>query len=329
MCKNTMDKQYIENRITGDVKPSKSQSYNKSTIKDKVKESSGITIITLVVTILIIIILAGVTINATLGDDGLLRQAQLAKDMAENSTLTESEKMNKLAQEYANMMAEDDEVEQPKGLSAAEIKADAANTYGDEVIGYTETGRSGKSDLVETWRIFYADENNIYLIADDYIEPADAPNGKGGRPVSSSGSRYIGFRNVVNDYAGGSDIGLSNPAREWLDTYLDSSYGTSTNNNMKAVAYLMDTNVWSSYYGDGENNAEYAIGGPTLEMFCASYSDTHNPGLDCNSVTSNGYQIKLSTSSSYTTYVIGCLWDNKNVVFFQLKIRVYNTVCKI
>ena len=229
------------------------------------------------------------TINATLGDDGLLRQAQLAKDMAENSTLTESEKMNKLAQEYANMMAEDEEIEQPKGLSAAEIKADAAN------------------NLVETWRIFYADENNIYLIADDYIEPADAPNGKGGRPVSSSGSRYIGFRNVVNDYAGGSDIGLSNPAREWLDTYLDSSYGTSTNNNMKAVAYLMDTNVWSSYYGDGENNAEYAIGGPTLEMFCASYSDTHNPGLDCNSVTSNGYQIKLSTSSSYTTYVIGCL----------------------
>ena len=92
-----------------------------------VRNNSGITIITLAVTILIIIILAGVTINAALGDDGLLRQAEQAKDMAENSTLTESEKMNQLAQEYANMMAEDEEIEQPKGLSAAEIKADAAN----------------------------------------------------------------------------------------------------------------------------------------------------------------------------------------------------------
>ena len=48
-----------------------------------VRNNSGITIITLAVTILIIIILAGVTINAALGDDGLLRQAEQAKDMAD------------------------------------------------------------------------------------------------------------------------------------------------------------------------------------------------------------------------------------------------------
>ncbi len=277
-----------------------------------VRNNSGITIITLAVTILIIIILAGVTINAALGDDGLLRQAEQAKDMAENSTLTESEKMNQLAQEYANMMAEDEEIEQPKGLSAAEIKADAANTYGDEVIGYNETRNS-----VETWRIFYADENNVYLIADDYIEPADAPNGKGGTPISSLGRRWIGFTNVVNDYTGGSDIGASNSARKWLDTYLDSSYGTSENNNMKAVAYLMDTNVWSSYYGDRGENAEYAIGGPTLEMFCASYQDTHpSRYLQCDSVNQYGYQIKWS-DGSYGISVSGLIQDELNGIYIN------------
>ena len=46
--------------------------------KIRLKDNRGITIITLAVTILIIIILAGVTINAALGDDGLLRQAQQA-----------------------------------------------------------------------------------------------------------------------------------------------------------------------------------------------------------------------------------------------------------
>src|SRR5699024_2240138 len=44
------------------------------------------------------------------------------------------------------------------GLSAADIKADATNTYGAEVKGYSCT-----SNGVTKWRIFYADESNIYL----------------------------------------------------------------------------------------------------------------------------------------------------------------------
>lgn len=312
MCKNTMDKQYIENRITGDVKPSKSQSYNKSTIKDKVKESSGITIITLVVTILIIIILAGVTINATLGDDGLLRQAQLAKDMAENSTLTESEKMNKLAQEYANMMTEDEEIEQPKGLTAADVKADAENIYGKILEGYS-TDHSETSGAVTTWRIFYADESNIYIIADDYISSTNAPDGKGGSAIYENSEYKLSFNNIIDDYAGASAISTSNPARKWIDTYLN-SYGSSTNNNIKAVAYMMDTDVWSVYEG---SQAEYAIGGPTLELFCASYQDTHpSRYLQCDSVNSTGYQIKWS-DGSYGTYVSGLTQDDYNSIYIK------------
>ena len=76
----------------------------------------------------------------------------------------------------------------------------------------------------------------------------------------------------------------------------------------------MDTNKWSSYAG---STAEYAIGGPTLELFCASYSDTHSPGLDCNSVTSTGYQIKLSNSSSYSNYVNGLTQDDFNSIYIK------------
>ena len=49
--------------------------------------------------------------------------------------------------------------------------------------------------------------------------------------------------------------------------------------NMGAVAYMLDTNVWSTFT-DSAGKAEYAIGGPTLDLFCASYnqkySDKHN-----------------------------------------------------
>ena len=56
----------------------------KRNLLKKLKEAKGITLITLVVTILIIIILSSVTINMVLGDNGLLKQAELAKDMTAN-----------------------------------------------------------------------------------------------------------------------------------------------------------------------------------------------------------------------------------------------------
>ena len=69
---------------------------------------AGTTIITLAITILIIIILASITINAVLGDNGLLEQAQDAKDLAESTAIETGDKMNKVLQEYMNMMAEDE-----------------------------------------------------------------------------------------------------------------------------------------------------------------------------------------------------------------------------
>ena len=73
------------------------------------RKNAGITLITLVITILIIIILSGITIKATLGDNGLIHQAQLEKDSVEGTIESESSKMNSLLQEYANLMAEDAE----------------------------------------------------------------------------------------------------------------------------------------------------------------------------------------------------------------------------
>ena len=82
--------------------------------KGKSKNQRGITLVALVVTIVILIILASVTINAVLGDGGLIKQAEKAKDIAENSISKESGDMNRLAQEYANMMAEDNNPPSPE-----------------------------------------------------------------------------------------------------------------------------------------------------------------------------------------------------------------------
>ena len=61
----------------------------------------------MVITIIIIIILATVTIKAVFGEGGLIKQAQLSKDIAANSIVAEDEYLNRLMQEYANLLGED------------------------------------------------------------------------------------------------------------------------------------------------------------------------------------------------------------------------------
>ena len=87
---------------------------------EEIRKEQGITLVALVITIIIIIILATVTMNMVFGDNGLIKQAQLSKDMASNSSIAESEDMNTIMQEYANVMAEDSEIPLPDTRS--EIK---------------------------------------------------------------------------------------------------------------------------------------------------------------------------------------------------------------
>ena len=373
--------------------------------KEQIEKNNeaGITIITLAITILIIIILASITINAVLGDNGLLKQAQDAKDLAESTTLETGEKMNKVLQEYMNVMAEDGGgIEEPEedttpptviitegeitensieinvtaddpesglasedayvyylnglmqtrssssrytfsgltastpytikvevyngagikgedsitistsakpGLSAEEISQNPTTYYGAEVIGYT-----CESDGVSKWRIFYADESNIYLIADDYIAAEDAPKGQGGTSVIANTTYRISLNNMGEDYTGANWINQNSKAKKWLTQYL-SKYSTSTIYNIKFTAYLMDTNIWNKYVG---KNAEYAIGGPTIELFCASYKDTHSTKYIEYSVTnSDGYSIKWNTDSSYSTDINGLEQNLFNEIYLK------------
>ena len=73
----------------------------------------GITLIALVITIVILIILATVTLNVVLGEGGLIDRAQQAKDMTEQAALEEQQKLNSLMDEMANIMAEEPDTPKP------------------------------------------------------------------------------------------------------------------------------------------------------------------------------------------------------------------------
>ena len=66
--------------------------------------SKGITLVALIITIVIIIILASVTISATFGENGIIRRAELARDLTANSITKENEDMNRVMDEYDDIM---------------------------------------------------------------------------------------------------------------------------------------------------------------------------------------------------------------------------------
>ena len=82
-------------------------------VKSKITQK-GITLVALVITIVILIILATITIQAAFGEGGLIQKAQQAKNLTEQATINEQDKLNSLMDEYANIMAEEPEVPDPE-----------------------------------------------------------------------------------------------------------------------------------------------------------------------------------------------------------------------
>ena len=62
-------------------------------MKINLKGTKGITLVALVVTIIILVILAGVSINLVIGNSGIIAKAQIAKKNAENAAWLEKAQM--------------------------------------------------------------------------------------------------------------------------------------------------------------------------------------------------------------------------------------------
>lgn len=73
----------------------------------------GITLVALVITIVVLIILSTVTISTVLGDNGLINQAKKNKNNVLESVGEEEDNINKVTEEYVNMMKTDSEVTLP------------------------------------------------------------------------------------------------------------------------------------------------------------------------------------------------------------------------
>ena len=184
-------------------------------------------------------------------------------------------------------------------VSAKEVADNAPDYYGKTVTNYTANG-------VSDWKIFHSDGTNIYLISSDYIPVDKIPATKGGNILVNTNSAHpkaVSLTPAINDsnYSDGSEsISSDNPARKWLKSYLDNY--SSSNENMRAVAYMLDTDVWNVYKTD---KAKYAIGASTIEMLMESYSKKNNVNYQAKAANSNGYYISKDGGINWESYCLG------------------------
>ena len=186
------------------------------------------------------------------------------------------------------------------GGNATEIASNAEIYYGREVTNYTDPG----GDPGIKWQIYYADKdsNTIYLIADRYARNSYIPQSKGSYSITKNGNYNINFSSIYQAYTGSASITDARVKKliSWV-----SSYPSSTNENIKSVAYLLDIDLWNAQYKDSTYGA-YAIGGPTIELLCKSYKDTHpDRYIECANTDSYGYNVKWSDGTTYGYSVSG------------------------
>ena len=101
----------------------------------KTKEIKGITLVALVITIVVLLILAGVSINTVLGDDGIIKKAKEAAEATKRASA--EEEMNRLVLEY-QLAKNDETLESFLQEKVTEGRIDGVTDNGDGTITITK-----------------------------------------------------------------------------------------------------------------------------------------------------------------------------------------------
>ena len=153
-------------------------------------------------------------------------------------------------------------------VTAADIAANKEKYYGKVAENYTKGGLTYRIFYVDTENKFGDGANTIYLKAD--------------YETSTKLTTYVPEGNDLTVYKN------MNPM--WA-AKRGSIAPASWNNNERAAAWLCSPSQWTDYLDS--TKATYAIGGPSAEMYVASYNDVaHNNGTEKD---------KLSTEYSETS----------------------------
>ena len=153
-----------------------------STLINKIEKNKGITLVALVITIIILLILAGISIRIIASDNGLFNKAEQAKEEYENKQELEMSILNSYSEQIELGGDTADEL-------VKKIEEGEENTFAGKEVTYTKY-KDKDGNIQDKWIIVYigkntdtaadvaddmpTDENHIYLLP-KYSVAAIAP----------------------------------------------------------------------------------------------------------------------------------------------------------
>ena len=295
--------------------------------KRELASERGITLLALIITVVIMIILAAVTINITLGDGGLIDQAKTVAEATVNSAESEQEQLDSLEQELANILAENEE---PATIPDTETQvANYADVDGNGTVDgviYADLAVGGSAQWIDsngTYTIPKGSGFKKYRVTQEsysgkfgtgkVIAPVD-PNSSSGNERfyvmalsdvdSSTHTWYNSAYGNMNDYAtytsGDFGAGEQNTAK-MITKWNSSGYGSQNSRDMWGIS-AVQSGTWNGSEGwYVPSRGEWAAFGDQLDITTSNYS---SKGL------SYGYWSSSQSSTSgawLADFLSGCM----------------------
>ena len=287
-------------------------------MRNVLRRNRGITLIALIITIIILLILAGITVALLTGDNGLIGKTGEAKNATEEAAIKEELEVNVLASykkaninydllnsklaninglKYKeNSLSDTNKIEKlPDWIEVKGYKFDILedgtvekrpdyetlrSMYGTVLNGYDAGKDLDETKKVDSWKLFYVDEEN----KDAFFISSNICTLSGAIPlISSKGIEYTGSNEVLKFEYG----------KKYNSLWLNACTSESKNENAQATAYLCDPSNWEQYK---TGKAKYAVGGPTFEMLIASAKNKQVKDINSiiSTVNSNGYSLNIN-----------------------------------
>ena len=144
-------------------------------------KEKGITLVALVVTIIILVILAGVSVNMVIGNNGIMQKAKKAKENMELASAEEQVDLNKIVDYIENNIKEPEEPEVTPTTTIAELK-------GGSYVSKTTVAKDSNDNIVRIPKGFkVASDSGINVTEGIVIEDGDVKAGKG----NNRGNQYV------------------------------------------------------------------------------------------------------------------------------------------
>ena len=308
----------------------------------------GITLIALIVTIIVLLILAGVTINLAVNNQGIFNKAKTATRAYKNATEEEEASLALLENEIDKYIPKNDDSKVSEEITYTEngeTKTLTKSTAVGTKIGTTAniSGKDGVTVVSLDWYLFDVsdDGKTAYLVSTPtYWVPDTTKEVSGAYPpklVSSSNSNTGAIRQAIQKKASGTawssytyEGATYKPSENtWnyfktvnplWSTQRGSKEFASLNENEKEACYLADADIFAGIK-DQVNNAEgnlkgkiqTLVGGASVEQWCKAYNkQSGSSKITCAYQETNtpGYIYKVNGTAQNS----GWYTNNKTIV---------------